>query len=81
MDEKAITIVADYIKRRYKDTNIIGSPVVHIVWKAKIIQNWKYLLWSPTWPSYYFEATYNGDKKEWYLDIYMKRGKEVIPDS
>ena len=28
----------------------------------------------------YYELTYNGDKKEWYLDAYKKFQNVVIPD-
>jgi hypothetical protein len=28
----------------------------------------------------YYELTYNGDKKEWYLDAYKKFENNVIPD-
>ena len=28
----------------------------------------------------YYELTYNGDKKEWYLDAYKKFENRVIPE-
>lgn len=41
-------------------------------WKCKILQNWKYLLSSTLPDGMYYELTYNGDKKQWYLDAYKK---------
>jgi hypothetical protein len=29
----------------------------------------------------YYELTYNGDKKEWYLDAYKKFENVVVPES
>lgn len=72
MDEKALKIVEDYI-REHLDK---GNPEVHFdvftVWKAKILQNWKYLISSTLPDGMYYELTYNGDKAEWYLDAYKK---------
>lgn len=34
--------------------------------------NWKYLLSSTLPDGMYYELTYNGDKKQWYLDAYKK---------
>ena len=45
---------------------------VFIVWKAKVLQNWKYLISSTLSDGMYYELTYNGDKEEWYLDAYKK---------
>lgn len=45
---------------------------VYIVWKNKTLQNWKYLLSTNLPDLMYYELTYNGDKKEWYLDAYRK---------
>lgn len=46
---------------------------VFIVWYAKTLQNHKALLATPVFPdAHYYEATYNGDKDELYLDVYTK---------
>lgn len=53
---------------------------VFTVWKAKVLQNWKYLLSSTLFDGMYYELTYNGDKKEWYLDAYKKFENRRIPE-
>jgi hypothetical protein len=51
-----------------------------IVWFSRTLQNWKALVITSLPDGLYFEVTYNGDKKETYLDIYKKLGNLVIPD-
>ena len=51
---------------------------VFTVWTVKALQNWKYLLSSTLFDGMYYELTYNGDKKEWYLDAYKKFENRVI---
>lgn len=51
---------------------------VYTVWKRKTLQNWKYLLSSTLPDGMYYELTYNGDKKEWYLDAYKKVENKVV---
>ena len=45
---------------------------VFIVWFCKTIQNWKALVSTTLPDGMYYEVTYNGDKKEVYLDAYKK---------
>ena len=80
MDEKALSIVEDYIVEHLDKTDGIPEFDVYIVWKAKILQNWKYLISSTLIDGMYYELTYNGDKKEWYLDAYKKFQNVVIPE-
>lgn len=80
MDNKAIDIVSSYIMQHLDTTDNVNSNVfnVYIVWKAKILQNWKYLISSTLPDGMYYELTYNGDKNEWYLDAYKKFENKVI---
>ena len=55
-----------------------GYFEVFIVWKSKTLQNYKYMLGSTLMDEKYYEVTYNGDKKEWYLDVYEKVDNKVI---
>lgn len=51
----------------------IKTDDVLVVWYAKALQNHKALLATPVFPdAHYYEATYNGDKGELYLDVYTK---------
>lgn len=81
MDKIAIGLVKQYaINHLDKSDNIVEEPIVYIVWKCKILQNWKYLLSTTLLDGMYYELTYNGDKKEWYLDAYKKFENRCIKD-
>lgn len=80
MDEKALSIVKDYILEHIDKTDKLPHFEVFTVWKAKVLQNWKYLISSTLQDGMYCEITYNGDKKEWYLDAYKKVENRCIPE-
>ena len=64
MDEKAIQIVREYILEHLDKSDQEPDFTVFTVWKAKALQNWKYLLSSTLFDGMYYELTFNGDKKE-----------------
>lgn len=73
MDRIAQQMVIDYTWEHLdKSDDIPQGFGVFIVWKAKILQNWKFLLSTTLFDGMYYELTYNGDKDEWYLDAYKK---------
>lgn len=72
MDSKALDIVFEYINEHLDKSDAPTSINVYVVWKCKALQNWKYLISSSLHDGMYYEVTYNGDKKEWYLDAYKK---------
>jgi hypothetical protein len=80
MDDKALSIVRDYIVNHLDKTDTIPDFDVYIVWKAKALQNWKYLISSTLFDGMYYELTFNGDKSEWYLDAYKKFDNKVIEE-
>ena len=81
MDNKALALVRDYITAHLDKSDPEPEFEVYTVWKAKILQNWKYLISSTLADGMYYELTYNGDKKVWYLDAYKKFENKVIPDA
>ena len=80
MDDKAKAIVINYIQDHLDKSDPDAEFQVFTVWKAKILQNWKYLISSTLPDGMYYELTYNGDKQEWYLDAYKKFENRCIPD-
>ena len=72
MDNKAIDIVNNYIAKHLNQTGTDTIFEVYIVWKCKTLQNWKWMVSSTLSDGMYYEVTYNGDKKEFYLDAYKK---------
>lgn len=72
--KKAKDIVSRYL-------GTVTPEHLYIVWFSKTLQNWKALVATDI-PSdnYFFEVTYNGDKKETYLDHYVKHVNAVYPD-
>ena len=51
---------------------------VFVVWYNKSLQNHKALLSTTLPDGMYYEITYNGDKKEAYLDAYKKFENRVV---
>ena len=75
MDNIALEIVKSYVEEHLdkSDKDIKESDKEpFIVWKCKVLQNWKYLLSTRLPDGMYYELTFNGDKQEWYLDAYKK---------
>ncbi|WP_115716758.1 DUF6275 family protein [Amedibacterium intestinale] len=66
--------VVDYFNRHADktDNNSITVDNVFIVWSCKTLQNNKALLSTSVSDGMYYEFTYNGDKKELYMDAYKK---------
>lgn len=54
------------------DGKSITHDDVYIVWMCKTLQNNKALASTTLFDGMYYEITYNGDKKEVYLDAYKK---------
>lgn len=83
MDNKALKIVKDYVLEHLDKTDSVKEEDKnpYIVWKCKTLQNWKYLMSTDLHDGMYYELTYNGDKKEWYLDAYKKFENRCIPMS
>ena len=80
--EKAKKIVVDYYNEHVEitDNKKLKESEVFIVWFSKTLQNWKALISTTISDGMYYEVTYNGDKKETYLDAYKKWEKVCVKD-
>lgn len=74
MLKKAKKIVVNYFNEHSERTDNfkLTEDQVYIVWFSKTLQNWKALVSTTISDGMYYEVTYNGDKKETYLDAYKK---------
>lgn len=74
MLNKCRELVKDYFNNRVEKTanKTISIDDVYVVWSCKTLQNFKALLSTTVADGMYYEITYNGDKKEFYIDAYKK---------
>ena len=68
MDEKALLIVSKYAREHLDKTDGSIEFSTFIVWKCKILQNWKFLISTSLHDGRYYGVTFNGDKNEWCRD-------------
>lgn len=78
MDATVKKLVTDYILKHLDKSDETPEFEVYIVWKCKIIQNWKYLCASTLPDGMYYELTFDGDNKRWYFDAYKKFDNQCI---
>ena len=73
-------VVVDYFNENVDKTDglKINKDNVFIVWFSKTLQNFKALVSTTVSDGMYYELTYNGDKKELYLDAYKKWENKCI---
>ena len=71
---KCKDIVANYFNSHADKTDHKNITIddVYVVWSCKTLQNNKALLSTNVCDGMYYEITYNGDKKEIYVDAYKK---------
>lgn len=79
MIQKAREVVLKYIN----DNMNVGDKHIkyddtYVVWFSKTLQNWKALISTTIPDGMYYEVTYNGSKKDIYLDAYKKWENVVI---
>lgn len=80
MLELSKKVVVDYFDENVEKTDglKINKDNVFIVWFSKTLQNFKALVSTTVSDGMYYEVTYNGDKKELYLDAYKKWENKCI---
>lgn len=73
-------IVKEYANEHLDKTdNVqIAEDNIFVVWSCKTLQNNKALVSTTLYDGMYYELTYNGDKKEVYLDAYKKFENKAI---
>jgi hypothetical protein len=71
--EKAQEVVRGWLRNR----DI--APNVYVVWFVKVLGHHKALVSTDELTGFYFEVTYNGNKDEYYLDVYVKQENIVVP--
>lgn len=72
LEEKAINVARAILFNEFGyNANELALMDMHVVWFSKTLQNWKALV-SGVHIKEYIEVTYNGDKKETYVDVYRK---------
>ena len=72
------TIIDYFNNRSDKSDSFKISEDVFVVWSCKTLQNNKALVSTTISDGMYYELTYNGDKKELYLDVYKKWENKCI---
>lgn len=78
---KAISIVRAYASAALdKSDPPVNDFDVYVVWFSKTLQNWKALVSTSLPDQKYYEVTYNGDKQEAYLDVYIKLENVLLSD-
>jgi hypothetical protein len=82
MQNKAKQLVVNYYNENVDKTDKkeLTTDDVFVVWFSKTLQNWKALVSTTVSDGMYYEVTYNGDKKETYLDAYKKWENKCIKD-
>ena len=81
MMEKARRLVLEFFNENVEVTDGFKLTMddVYVVWFSKTLQNWKALVSTNVSDGMYYEVTYNGDKKETYIDAYKKwQNKRVV---
>ena len=79
--KKCTAIVKNYFNTHVDKTDgkRITEDDVYVVWCCKTLQNNKALLSTTVSDGLYYEITHNGDRAEFYVDVYRKWENFVVP--
>jgi Family of unknown function (DUF6275) len=80
--DRARQIVVDYFNSKADPTDNFKLELkdVFVVWFCKTLQNWKVLASTTVPDGMYYEITYDGNRKQAYLDAYKKMENVTIQD-
>lgn len=83
--DKALELVSEHFNK--SQTDFVKDRVTHlkpshfyIVWFSKTLGNWKALVSTDAMNGLYYEVTYDGNRRQTYLDVYVKMSNVTIPD-
>lgn len=67
-------VLIDYIRKHLDPTDDVSitTDKIYCVWMCKALQNNKALFSTDLPDGKYYECTLNGDKRELYVDVYVK---------
>lgn len=82
---RAKRLVLDHVKSKNIVTEAytashMGMDDVYVVWYAYVLGGWKALVSTTIPDGRYYEVTYDKNKKQTYLDEYIKTDNICIPD-
>lgn len=78
--EKAVRLVYEYCVGKGFIPEDFPMEEITLVWFSKTLQNWKALVVTHTRDQFFYEVSYNGDKKEAYIDAYEKFDNVCVKD-
>lgn len=80
--ERARDLVVDYFNEHAEKTDdfVLTREDTYVVWFVKVLGCWKALISTNVPDGMYYEVTYNGEKRETYLDAYKKFRNVRVPD-
>jgi hypothetical protein len=59
----------------------LAQDEVYVAWFSKTLKNWKALVSTTKPDGRYYEVTYNGEKEEIYLVVYVEQDNIILPKS
>lgn len=78
---RILSLVEAMVKERLDKSDPQTEFSAYIVWFCYILGGWKALVSTTLPDGRYYEVTYNKDKKETYVDLYVKVDNVCFPDS
>jgi pyruvate/2-oxoglutarate dehydrogenase complex dihydrolipoamide acyltransferase (E2) component len=76
--DRFLTMAKELVVTNYNDSRPLRTSAeltvqgVYIVWFSKTLGNWKAIVASPVIRGLLWEVSYNGNRREAYIDVYKK---------
>ena len=78
--QRARDLVTAYVLEHLDKKEAYVEFMTYVVWFSKTLQHWKALVCTSLPDEMYYEVTYDGNKKEAYVDAYLKVGNQCVRD-